>query len=297
MAGIVALVTAISNDVVSRIAAAGLPPLVDGQIVLGRSKTAENSAPPRIVFTPVSFRFGAASPASNVQPLNPTNPNAPGAAVRSYTMTAYGGGYAPGSTTVTVSAPDIAGGVQATATATVTSNGAVSRLIPQVTGSGYLKTPTVTIGGVGTGATASANMAPTPQALAVGRQRAIYTEWHMFEVDCWGAASTTGVLTPDASLDYDATQQLYQQVIASAQALAAGVHMPSQGAWFDAEDGATLVDVLGHKARFMLEIATPLLSEPIVPTAGASVQYAPAQTQPNPTNIIVPFGGGTPEQG
>lgn len=297
MAGIVSLVSMISNDVVAKIAAAGLPPLVDGQIVLGKSKVGENSSPPRIIFIPTSFRFAPPSAAVNVQPLAPTNANAPGSGVRSYTMTQYGGGYVQASTTVLVSAPDVPGGVRATATAVVTSNGAVSRLVPQVLGSGYLNPPTVTISGVGSGASATATLAPTPQALTVARQRALWTEWHMFEVHCWGTASSGTALAPDPDADYDATQQLYQQVIASAHAMAAGVYVPSQGAWFDAEYGATLVDVLGHKARFLLELATPLLSEPMVPTAGASMQYAPPQTTQNPTLSIVPIGGGSPEQG
>lgn len=294
MAGITALVTAISNDVVAKIAAAGLPPLTDGQIVIGKSKGPENSAPPRVVFIPTSFRFAAASPGTNSQPINPRNPSAPGGGVRSYTMTQYGGGYGI-NPTVTISAPDIAGGVQATATATVTTNGAISRIVPSVVGSGYLNPPTVTIGGTGTGASAVANLGPTPQALAVIQQRSILTEWTMFEVHVWGCSSTTGTLTPNGDLDYDATQQLYQQVIASTHSLAAGVHVESQGEWLDAADGATVIDVLGHKVRFMMEIATPLLAEPITPTAGASVQFAPPQTQPNPSLTILPLSGGTPE--
>jgi len=297
MPGIVGLVAAISADVVAKIAAAGLPPLADGGIVLGKSRVADNAPPPRILFIPKSFRFEAPSPGVNVQPISPTNPNAPGFGVRSYTMTQYGGGYVPGSTPVTVSAPDVASGVQATAVATVSSNGSVVRIVPQVVGSGYLKAPTVTIGGAGTNASATANLTPTPQALTVARQRAIWTEWHLFEVHCWATTSTNGTLTPDGDLDYDAAQQLYQQVISSAQAIAAGVYMPSQGAWFDADADATVYDVLGRKARFMLEIATPLLAEPMVPTTGASVQYAPPQTQANPTLYLQPIGGGTPEQG
>ena len=296
MAGIVGLITAISNDVVAKIAAAGLPPLVDGQIVLGRSKVAENSAPPRVIFIPKSFRFAPPSSAANTQPMLATNPNSPGMSVRSYAMTQYGGGYVQGSTTVSVGQPDIAGGIQASAAAVVTSNGAVVKVLPVTLGSGYLNPPSVTINGVGANATATATLAPTPAALTVAAARAIYTEWHSFEVHCWGASSTSGVLTPDVSADYDATQQLYQQVISSTQALAAGVNMPSSGAWFDADDGATIVDVLGHKVRFLLEIATPLLAEPMVPAAGASVQYAPPGTTANPTNYLVPFAGGTREQ-
>jgi hypothetical protein len=57
MPGIVALVAAISNDVVAALSAASLPPLVDGAILLGSEHVAENSSPPRIVFVPTQSKF------------------------------------------------------------------------------------------------------------------------------------------------------------------------------------------------------------------------------------------------
>ena len=57
MPGIVALVAAISTDVVTELAAAGYPALTDAAILLGRQFQFEQSAPPRIVFTPTSSDF------------------------------------------------------------------------------------------------------------------------------------------------------------------------------------------------------------------------------------------------
>lgn len=288
---LVSIVTAISNDLVSRLAGAGLPPLTDGQIVLGKAKKPENSFPPRVIFVPMGARWEDPSPGFGASPVYPTNAQAPGSGLRSLIMTNYGGGYS-GTPSVTISAPDVAGGVTATATATVTSNGAISGLVLTNAGSGYVNVPTVTISGTGTGATAAAYLRPTPQGLSGISQRSIRTEWHKFEVHCWGCSSTNGVPTPDVNLDYDATQLLYQQVIASIHSLAAGVYAPDSGQWVDAQDDATLVDVVGHDFVFNVEIALPLLAEPMPATSGASVQFGPVGTQPSPTLYFIPFSGG-----
>lgn len=287
---IIDIVSAISVDVVAKIAAAGLPPLVDGQIVVGRGKDEETTAPPRIVFIPVSFRFEARSNPVNYAPLS-RGTAAAGSGIRSFTVTAYGSGYT-GTPTVGISAPDVAGGIQAVASAVITSNGAIAAIVPTNAGSGYLSAPTVSISGTGTGASAVANLQPNAPARTVAQQAAILTEWHKFEVRCWGANSASGVLAPDPALDYAATQQLYAQVIASAHALAPGVHIESGGQWLDAQPGAIALDVLGRRASFFLEIASPILREPMTPQAGPSVGYAPTQTQPVITTTILPFAGG-----
>lgn len=54
------LVNAISQDVVAGLALLGLPPLTDGGILLGSANVAQQGAPPRVVFEPVSMRFGDA---------------------------------------------------------------------------------------------------------------------------------------------------------------------------------------------------------------------------------------------
>ncbi len=79
-----------------------------------------------------------------------------GAGVGSITLGAGGTGYTT-APTVTLSAPQQAGGVQATATATV-SAGAVTGFTVTNPGSGYTSAPTVTIGGPGTGATGTATL-------------------------------------------------------------------------------------------------------------------------------------------
>ncbi len=58
MPGIVALVSAISDEVVASLAAASYPALTDGEILLGSQHVFEQSAPPRIIFTPKSSSFG-----------------------------------------------------------------------------------------------------------------------------------------------------------------------------------------------------------------------------------------------
>lgn len=284
------IIGVISDDVVDKLAAAGLPPLSDGQIVIGIGKANETSAPPRIVFIPSSFRFGPRSNPANYAPRLSTTLGVQGTGIRSFAMTQYGGGYT--TATVTLSAPDIVGGTQATALATITSNGAISRIVPVVVGSGYVNPPTVTVTGDGSGATATANLRPTLEALSVAQQPAFGSVFHRFEVRCWGVNSVGGVISPDPMLDYVATQLLAEQVLASAHSLFPGLHDESDGKWLDAQETAMALDVLGRAATFNLEIACPLLREPIVPTAGASIQYAPPQTQSAPTTLMQPLYGG-----
>lgn len=57
MPGIVALVSAISDDVIARLASANYPALTDGKILLGRQHQYEQSAPPRILFIPTVSNF------------------------------------------------------------------------------------------------------------------------------------------------------------------------------------------------------------------------------------------------
>lgn len=64
------LVAAISTDVVARLAAASLPALVDGAILLGPQHDDQHASPPRIIFDPVSNTFDRRSP---TQPLGPSD--------------------------------------------------------------------------------------------------------------------------------------------------------------------------------------------------------------------------------
>jgi hypothetical protein len=74
MPALVNLVAAISNDLVAALALAGLPPLADGKIVLGRQRIMEQSAPPRVIFVPLKSKFGPRS-FSTAAPIN-GNPTA-----------------------------------------------------------------------------------------------------------------------------------------------------------------------------------------------------------------------------
>jgi hypothetical protein len=61
MPGIITtIVNAISDDVVAGLALTGALPLTDGAILLGSAMVAQTDAPPRVVFEPVSTRFGPA---------------------------------------------------------------------------------------------------------------------------------------------------------------------------------------------------------------------------------------------
>lgn len=288
---IIQIVSAISDDVVAKITAAGLPPLVDGQIVIGRDKDDEASSPPRIVFIPTSFRFETRSNPVNYSATQRTNPNAVGSGIRSFTMTQYGGGYS-GTPTVTVGAPDLAGGTQATASAVLTANGAICAVVPVVAGSGYLSPPRVTIAGTGTQAACTANLQQPSTALTVMQQQAFLTEWVRFEVLVWGVNSVGTKITPDPALDYVATQRLYAQVIASAQTLYPNIHVPSNGQWIDAQPDAMAREAFGHRVSFYLELPVPVLREPMVPLTGASIRLAPPQTQAAPTLYMLPTTGG-----
>jgi hypothetical protein len=86
--------------------------------------------------------------------------------VSGVTITAGGTGYVTASTTVTFSAPTLPGGVQATGTASV-SSGAVTAINVTNPGSGYTSPPTITIGGVGSGATATCAIAGPVHAVTV----------------------------------------------------------------------------------------------------------------------------------
>lgn len=94
--------------------------------------------------------------AKNTECIRVLPPNSAG--VASFTGLVGGTGYsiAP---TVTLSAPQLLGGVQATAHATV-SGGAVNAVVLDIAGSGYVLPPTVTFGGPGSNAAATAVLSP-----------------------------------------------------------------------------------------------------------------------------------------
>lgn len=99
----------------------------------------------------------------------------PTGTVSSITLTNGGSGFTS-TPTVTLSAPQISGGVQATATVTMTG-GSVSSISITNGGSGYTSAPTITLsGGNGTGATATATLSAVGlQSISVTNGGAGYT--------------------------------------------------------------------------------------------------------------------------
>ena len=83
-----------------------------------------------------------------------------GFGIGSYTVTG-GGSLYPTAPTVVVAPPDVEGGTQATATATI-AGGIVTAITPVIVGSGYTRVPTVTITGNGSGATANCTLTAVP---------------------------------------------------------------------------------------------------------------------------------------
>ena len=85
--------------------------------------------------------------------------------LESITVTNPGSGYTQATTTVSITAPDLATGTQATAVAEVTNNGKIGKILITNNGSGYYVAPVITIDDPGTdgeeGATATARLEPS----------------------------------------------------------------------------------------------------------------------------------------
>ena len=110
-----------------------------------------------IPFTIESKGTGAINFAAGSRGVNVSN----GGTVTNITRTAGGTGYTS-APTVTISAPTTAGGVQATATCTITGGVVDSAITITNAGSGYVEQPTVTFsGGGGSGAAAYASVGAT----------------------------------------------------------------------------------------------------------------------------------------
>ncbi len=164
MPGIVAIVSAISDHVVAALAAANYPALTDGAILIGSEHKFEQSAPPRIIFTPKGSSFGAKNPAS--------------------------------------------------------------------------------------ASVVSANQPYSAEAFRQMQQRSIGTDLFTFGVSCWGCDDP-----PDPDTDFDITQALYQQVIASTHLLCAGCYSIGNGTWTD----VTNLVKDGTEFTFTITFATPIL--------------------------------------
>ncbi|MEX3840269.1 hypothetical protein [Paraburkholderia sp. BR10882] len=124
--------------------------------------------------------------------------------LQSITVTAGGTGYT--SPTVTISAPDLLTGVQATATATVT-DGVVTAITLTSAGSGYYNTPTITISdstGTGAGATATAELVAAPAGRII-----FVANGQVFVCNCSSPPQVAGGNFWFASGMYDHTQWDY----------------------------------------------------------------------------------------
>jgi hypothetical protein len=275
------LVQTISTDVVARIAAANLPPLVDGAILIGPEHIAENASPNRIVFVPKQSTFLPRDAVTGRGAAPRTVPQ--GAGVLSVFVLNHGTSYT--TATVTISAPDLAGGVQATASAVLLS-GVVHRIQMTAMGSGYTQPPTVTITGNGTSATAEAVLAPTAEQLAAMQQRALWTERQLYEVHVWGctyntATPKTQVTNPDT--DWDAAATLTLIMLQSLADLAHGVHKAGPMRWRSSDADATKLQMIGRYAIWNLEID--------VPVPDVLYSFAPIGTRPVPTvALMLPDG-------
>lgn len=276
-----ALVQAVSSDVVARLATAGLPPLVDGQVFIGPEHEWENSAPPRIVMVPTGSEFLARQDAPRGG-RDTRNPKAPGAGVLFATMAAKGLGYTVA--TVTFAAPPT--GIRATGVA-VLSGGSVVQVRMTNPGSGYITPPTVTVSGDGAGATAVATLQPDAEKLSEISTRALWSEKKRFRVTIWGCTYVGGASASNPDSDWDFTELTYQVFIQSLQGLMAGCYKISKGVWISSLPGATKLDMLGRMYAFELEIATPV--------PDTSLLFVPVGTLAKPTVQFQPQDGSLPE--
>ena len=279
----VTLVQAVSTDVIARLAAAGLPPLTQGAIQMGPQYLAENrNTAPSITFVPVGSVYG---PPDTRAKGKSTADAIPGSAVLAVIPSAPGSGYtAP---TVTLSAPDSPGGVQATCTPTVT-NGAIVSVQMVIPGSGYLDAPTVTITDAdGTGAIAFARLAPDPEIQREMLIRSLRTDKKHFNVHIKGVTFTAGKPTPNPDTDYDYADLMLQVLTQSLQALMSSNFELGKGTWSSAIPGSTVVDVYGRELVVTLVIATPI--------PDVSLAFVPPGTMLVPTVQLQPQSGGAPQ--
>ena len=289
--GIVALVQAISNDVTSSLAALGYPVLTDGQILLGRQHQYEQSAPPRIIMTPVKSRFRARD-SSSVSWLMPPplggDPN-PGVGLRGIMMSQRGSNY----TTATVTTSG-GGGTGVIATANILAGGIIGISLVDA-GKGFTSTPNIVITGDGTGASARAYLLPIQERQAEAQQKALLTEDIIFEVRCWGVVPAPALPTQpgpdDPDFDFDFTQALYQQVIVTCHHLAVGsfeVIGEGGGEWTDSRIQSSQFVRNGREFVFRMSLSVPVLDQllPYAPV-GTSGTLVVEALNPNGSGQVI----------
>ena len=127
-----------------------------------------------------------------------------GSRVASIAATTAGSSYTQSTTTVSISAPDIAGGIQATATATVGSSSTIVGYVMTNFGSGYTMIPAVTITdtGSGVGAVATAALETTSDVSSLslsGHQTSAGQIKLAYSVASGDCAATRGSITLNKS--------------------------------------------------------------------------------------------------
>lgn len=120
-----------------------------------------------------------------------------------------------------------------------------------------------------------------PGQLARKLRRPLASKTTIYEVHVWGQANPAD---PDRG-DFDATDYLCDVIVQAAQLLAmSSVGMQNaQGVWEDQLDGAVQRVKAGHRARFNLTIAAPVLD--------SSVQFPPAPLKIVPAVPTFATGG------
>ena len=106
-------------------------------------------------------------------------------------------------------------------------------------------------------------------------QRDIATETLVFEIHTWGQSTP-----PDPDYDFDATQVLSHQVIQSVHLLTSGVYELVDGAWADQVATATQLMKAGHEHVFGISFETPVLD--------VAKPFAPVDVAPFQTTVLQP---------
>lgn len=113
---------------------------------------------------------------------------------------------------------------------------------------------------------------PSSEMVAQWAQRSIHTDKVRFEIECWGVSTAGPGGTPDPDADFDATQLLYQTVIASIRTNITGQYTLEDGTWVDQDENAAQLQKIGHRFVFGIEINTPILDVRYPPVTITSVQ-------------------------
>ncbi len=122
-----------------------------------------------------------------------------------------------------------------------------------------------------------------PQRAVQLALRPLATEAALMEIYSWGQ-----VYPPDAALDFDRTQQIYHQVVASTHLIAGGRFEIVVGDWDDQREKATQYLKAGHLHVMRIAYGTPVLDAPRA--------FVPTDTAFDPATYMS-LDGGPPEKG